>query len=97
MAHLYHHLKSEDTCEDVIHVLQSLEPNGGLLSTAGPEAEPEPFWGSRFPLDLCTDDHQLSEGMLTQVSLGDQAPPVATLTLTHTPGGRTQIGKWGFR
>lgn len=27
-SHLYHHLKGEDACEDVVHVLKHLEPKG---------------------------------------------------------------------
>lgn len=46
MAHLYHHLKSEDACEDVVHVLQSLEPKGRLLVPGpflGPQLSPRPL------------------------------------------------------
>lgn len=37
-SHLYDHLKGEDSCKDVVHVLQSLEPKVVSLQAGEPLA-----------------------------------------------------------
>lgn len=42
-SHLYDHLEGKDTRENVVHVLQNLEPKEGLFSKARPEPQARPL------------------------------------------------------
>lgn len=56
ISHLYHHLKGEDARENVVHILQGLEPGGRGLSRLGQQLEPGQSQQYHiFPPGLSTD------------------------------------------